>query len=565
MGQETEVKSNKKGLSMMKALLLISLLPTFVMAIVLTLVGISTLTKSLESDVYHELNVAAEGLAQYYVWDIVNSDDHMPAYEHDYVDSLLDNDIELTLFLDNVRYITSIKDETNPSGRNEGTTASEDIWALLQSGSTYTEKDVPINGKLYYVAYVPLKDDTGTVLGMAFAGIEESAVKSDVRSITNVLILSAVIPSIICSVLVVIVSKKIKEPLMIIARNLELLSEGELKPWKTAKSRIAEIDSIIQSRKNLSNALQSIIKQVQDASNDLLQNGNELKSVADNTSTNAEDISRAIEEMSKGAISMATDIENANEKVSDMGGKIEGIVGGIGDLDTVASSMDTAGKKAMDIIYALDQSNNKTVDAIQIVAENVEATDHSVAQISSAVNVITEIASQTNLLALNASIEAARAGEAGKGFAVVANEISSLAEQSNESAKQIEDILSNLVADSKRSMQKMEEVKHHLKEQQDNLKQTQQEFENVNLGIQDTRQQSELVDVQAKDCDESRSSVINIIASLSSISEQNAASTQETTASIQELTATINLVAQQAQEVQNRAVTLDEAMKFFKS
>ena len=218
----------------------------------------------------------------------------------------------------------------------------------------------------------------------------------------------------------------------------------------------------------------------------------------------------------------------------------------------------------MDIIQMLDESNNKTVEAIEIVAQNVEATDKSVEEITTAVNFITAIAQQTNLLSLNASIEAARAGEAGRGFAVVANEISSLADQSSESAKQIESILAVLVADSKRSIEKMEEVKTHLQEQQDNLRSTQKEFANVSVGIQDTRSQSGMVDIQAKDCDASRTGVIDIISNLSAISEQNAASTQETTASIEELTATINLVAEQATEVKGQAQILEEAINFFK-
>jgi methyl-accepting chemotaxis protein len=261
---------------------------------------------------------------------------------------------------------------------------------------------------------------------------------------------------------------------------------------------------------------------------------------------------------------MATDIEHATEKVVEMGDRIEGIVGGITDLDNVASGMDIAGKNAMDIVSALDGSNVKTVDAIQVVAQNVEATDRSVAAISEAVNVITSIADQTNLLALNASIEAARAGDAGRGFAVVASEISNLADQSSESAKQIETILTNLVADSKRSIDKMEEVEEHLQEQQQNLKDTQKEFSNVSDGILNTRNQSELVDEQAKECDNYRESVIHIISSLSDTSEQNAARTQETSSAIMGLTTSINTVAARAMELQEQAEILEEAMKFFK-
>lgn len=557
-------QKKKKGLSMMKALLFIALAPTIGAVVIVAVIACTSMKSSLEEEIFHELRIASKGLAKYYEWDVQNSEDHMPTYEHDYVDGFLDNDVELTLFLNDVRYISSIKEQDNPSRRIEGTAANADIWATVSVGNEFADHGVLINGEEYYVVYTPLTDGTDKVIGMAFAGKQESIVNGEINEATNKLIMCTIVILILCSVMVVLIARRIKEPLEIIAKNLQLLSEGELKPYKTAKSSITEIDSIIQSRKKLSATLQEIVQKVQSASGDLLRNGNELQNVATNTSVNAEDISHAVEEMSKGAVSMATDIEHATEKVVDMGGKIEMIVGGINELDDVASGMDSAGQKAMEIIKALDASNTKTAEAIQLVAQNVEATDHSVADISTAINLITAIADQTNLLSLNASIEAARAGEAGRGFAVVANEISSLADQSSESAKQIEDILAVLVADSRRSIEKMEEVKALLKEQQENLKNTQREFANVSAGIQDTRSHSGMVDGQAKDCDVSRVSVVDIISSLSAISEQNAASTEETTASIEELTATINLVAQQATEVQEKAQVLEEAMQFFK-
>ena len=554
----------KKTISMMSALLLTALIPTTIAAFVIAAVGCVSMSQTMEGEIYHELTVIAEGLKAYYEWDINNNENHMPAYEHDYVDTFLDEGIQLTLFMEDVRYITSVEDSNSESGRNEGTKAEPEIWASVSAGNNVEQKGVSINGKDYYVAYVPITDNSGKVVGMAFAGKEETLVQKEINSVIMKFVVVTIILVLVCGGEALFIARKIKEPLEIISKNLELLSDGELKPYMTATSRITEIDSIIKSRKNLSSALQNIVLKVQDASKDLLQSGTELQGVANNTSSNAKDITRAVEEMSKGATSMATDIENATVKVMDMGGKIEGIVGGINDLDNVANGMDIAGKKAMDIIKMLDESNNKTVDAIEIVAQNVEATDRSVEQISQAVNFITEIADQTNLLALNASIEAARAGEAGRGFAVVANEISSLADQSGESTKKIEAILNVLVMDSKRSIQKMEEVKNHLHEQQENLKSTEREFENVNAGIKDTRNQSGMVDVQAKDCDESRSGVIDIISNLSAISEQNAASTQETTASIEDLTTAINLVAQQATQVQGQAEILEEAMRFFK-
>ena len=557
-------EKQKRTISMMASLLMTALFPTLLAAVVVAFIGCQSMADSLEQDVYHELRVAAEGLANYYAQDISLSGDGTATYDHAYVDSLLNDDIQLTLFMNDVRYLTSVIDTTNPSGRNEGTNADPDIWTLVSSGNEYKEKNVIIDGEKYYAIYLPMEDESGNVIGMAFAGKEQNLVHNQVLSAVVKLILFTAAIVAICCVIVVIIAKRIKEPLVIITKNLQLLSDGELQPYKNATSSVTEIDSIIQSRKKMSARLQDIVKKVQKASEDLLVDGDRLQAAASNTSSNATDISNAVVEISKSAVSMASDLENATEKVADMGGKIENIVGGINDLDNVANHMDTAGQKAMEIINALDESNTKTVEAIRVVAQNVEATDHSVAEISSAVNVITAIADQTNLLSLNASIEAARAGDAGRGFAVVANEISTLAEQSSESAKKIEAILETLVADSRRSIEKMEEVNKHLQEQQNNLKSTQNEFANVNSGIVNTRRQSGLVDGQAKECDVSRTSVVDIISRISSISEGNASSTQETPSSIQKLTETIKMRNQQAIEVKEQAPILEEAMQFFK-
>ena len=426
------------------------------------------------------------------------------------------------------------------------------------------QKKISMRAALLLIALVPTLLSTVVVATVGSLELAQYADRSVYVSAVIKLIVLAVITVAFSLSIVMWIPKRVKEPLEIIADNLELLSRGELKPRATAKSNIAEIDSIIRSRKRLSKNLQEIVQKVKCASGDLVSSGNALQTVATNTSSNATDISRAVEEMSRGAVAMATDIENATVEVNDMGGKIENIVGGIGDLDNVASGMDTAGNKAIEIVKQLDESNSKTVEAIQIVEKNVLATDESVEEIAQAVSLITAIASQTNLLSLNASIEAARAGEAGRGFAVVANEISSLADQSSESAKRIEGVIAELVADSKRSIEKMAEVKTHLQEQQDNLRNTQEEFYNVTNGIKNTMNQSERVEVQVNDCDASRSSVIDIISNLSAISQQNAASTQETTASIEELVATINIVSQQAVEVKDQAQNLDDAMQFFK-
>lgn len=84
------MEKKKKTISMMAALLVTALLPTTIAAGVVAGVGCVSLADSMEKEIYHELYVTAEGLKEYYEWDIMNAEDHQPTYEHDYVDAFLD-------------------------------------------------------------------------------------------------------------------------------------------------------------------------------------------------------------------------------------------------------------------------------------------------------------------------------------------------------------------------------------------------------------------------------------------------------------------------------------------
>ena len=104
-----------------------------------------------------------------------------------------------------------------------------------------------------------------------------------------------------------------------------------------------------------------------------------------------------------------------------------------------------------------------TVDNIQGLANQLNTASLAVANLDQDVNnivkvldVIGDIAEQTNLLALNAAIEAARAGEQGRGFAVVADEVRKLAGRTQDSTKEIQNMISNLQQGSRHAIQTME-------------------------------------------------------------------------------------------------------------
>jgi len=109
----------------------------------------------------------------------------------------------------------------------------------------------------------------------------------------------------------------------------------------------------------------------------------------------------------------------------------------------IASNTETAVKMSS-YSNALKESANKSMILTNDTIKSMENIDTSTSAVEEAIGAISQIAFQTNILSLNAAVEAATAGESGKGFAVVAQEVRNLASRSAESARIIEDLVTEL-------------------------------------------------------------------------------------------------------------------------
>ena len=233
-------------------------------------------------------------------------------------------------------------------------------------------------------------------------------------------------------------------------------------------------------------------------------------------------------------------------------------------FDGVEEEIDRSVAGAQNQIKILKEDSNSVQESFKNMASTFDVLKEALDRIKSCTVGISEVADQTDLLSLNASIEAARAGEQGKGFAVVANQIQKLAEQSNESAQKVSEIIANLLKDSEKTVAVMDEVQVIVDEQQEKLNQTKREFSNVQSGINSSREETSSIKDDTNVCDDARVKVVDVISNLSAISEENAAATQQTTASMQELNATINLLAESANKFTELSDELENEIKFFR-
>ncbi|WP_027438131.1 methyl-accepting chemotaxis protein [Lachnospira multipara] len=186
--------------------------------------------------------------------------------------------------------------------------------------------------------------------------------------------------------------------------------------------------------------LQDILGEVKNGTESLkTSSGNMTSQIAlardniTNTSAALEELSASMETVSSTASIIDSSLSDVNIATESINTKVEDGASKTKEIQTEANKIknDAQQKK--------NNTGNKMKTLSSVLEQSVKDSE-KVKQINELTNVILDIASQTNLLALNASIEAARAGEAGRGFAVVAEEISTLADNSRETAGNIQNI-----------------------------------------------------------------------------------------------------------------------------
>ena len=247
-----------------------------------------------------------------------------------------------------------------------------------------------------------------------------------------------------------------------------------------------------------------------------------------------------------------------------MGNMVEETSDVVDKLLVYASRMRKSSDSAKAILAELNQVNSKTESYIEVIAKQIETTNDSAKKISEAASMITDIAEETNLLSLNASIEAARAGEQGRGFAVVASQIQKLAEQSNESAQQIGDIISELLEDSEKSVEIMEDVKKSMLEQSEHVEKTDSAFGEIQTEVDESIKAMHYISEKTDQMDMARVKVVEVVQDLTAIAEENAASTEETSAAVTEVSAIVTGISDKSDELRKIAQEMEDGMSVFK-
>jgi len=392
--------------------------------------------------------------------------------------------------------------------------------------------------------YIKLNTDYNWMIGtgnyiddiQAFIAEQRTQAKSEFMKSVTIMLVGLVAVAAVSVGISYAMSNGISRPILRITELVNKTSRLEIvddPSYDDVLTFTDETGIIAHAVANLRSVLRDIVRDIKRDSLILADTSQGLEASTQIGRESIKGVVSASHDFAEGAQEQASDAQKSAELLGMLARDIDSSVQSAVLLKELTGTVETMNQNSVGSIRKLTETFDSARKATEQLDSNVTVLSDRSALIGNIVGTIQSIAGQTNLLALNAAIEAARAGEAGRGFAVVADEIRKLAEQTSHATAQIENIVSEILGEISQTRGNMEYSRDAVSVASEVMGQVQQAFKEIGTSMEQTVHQLEDMTSSIQNIDSRKNGVVDSIAGISAITEENAAASEEIAATME--------------------------------
>ncbi|HDR8341109.1 TPA: MCP four helix bundle domain-containing protein [Bacillus cereus] len=381
------------------------------------------------------------------------------------------------------------------------------------------------------------------------------------RSVITFIILVVVTTIVIC-IVSYIISKLIVAPLQTVSRMMERAKEGDLTVHGdyTAKD---ELGVLVSNFNEMIAGLRTNMQEVENNIQLLFQHADGVVSASEVSSSAAKKITMDIEEVANGAESQMQAMEQTAGAMEELTQGMQSIVNTSSSVNELSAQSALDAESGNKLMKQMIQQMDTIQNSVHSGVKQVETMKEQSEEIVKIIDVMQGITSQINLLALNAAIEAARAGESGRGFAIVADEVRKLAEQSSDSAKQIENLITQVMGTTNHTVHMMGKVDNEVQAGTQVVMHTEKVFGTITEKVQQVFEQIQTVSMSTDEIAASSEEISASAEDMAQISQRSSDRTDRVKESIQQQEKSVQEISVSIEHMHNAAGKLKQIVAQF--
>ena len=381
------------------------------------------------------------------------------------------------------------------------------------------------------------------------------------RSVITFIILVVVTTIVIC-IVSYIISKLIVAPLQTVSRMMERAKEGDLTVHGdyTAKD---ELGVLVSNFNEMIAGLRTNMQEVENNIQLLFQHADGVVSASEVSSSAAKKITMDIEEVANGAESQMQAMEQTAGAMEELTQGMQSIVDTSSSVNKLSAQSALDAESGNKLMKQMIQQMDTIQNSVHSGVKQVETMKEQSEEIVKIIDVMQGITSQINLLALNAAIEAARAGESGRGFAIVADEVRKLAEQSSDSAKQIENLITQVMGTTNHTVHMMGKVDNEVQAGTQVVMHTEKVFGTITEKVQQVSEQIQTVSMSTDEIAASSEEISASAEDMAQISQRSSDRTDRVKESIQQQEKSVQEISVSIEHMHNAAGKLKQIVAQF--